>query len=239
MSIALDSRNTVCVARQPILDLAGRVYGYELLYRGTADATDCTAEGDLAGARVLSDAVLALGLDVLTSGRPAFINFTRSLLLSGAGTLLPPTSMVIELREDIVVDESVVEACRRLHGRGFAIALDDFVQGSAAEALLPFASFVKVDVLQTPARERRRLAARLSPNGVRLIAEKVETVEIAEEARAIGYRLFQGFYFCRPKTFAATAMPARRMAYVGLLGALNRDDLSVDELEDLVKHDVS
>src|SRR5205814_8520764 len=89
------------------------------------------------------------------------------------------------------------------------------------------------------AKERQRLASRLAPNGIRLIAEKVETAEIADQARAVGYRLFQGYYFCRPKTFAANALPARRMAYLGLLGALNRDDLSVDELEDLVKHDVS
>ncbi len=218
MSIGLDSRNTVCVARQPILDLAGRVYGYELLYRNSAEATECTAEGDIAGARVLTDAVLSLGLDVLTSGRPAFINFTRSLLLNGAGTLLPPTSMVIEVREDVAVDQELIDACRSLHGRGFALALDDFVPGSAAEALIPFASFVKVDVLAIPAIERKKLAARLVPYGMRLIAEKVETAE---------------------KTFATTAMPGRHMAYLGLLGALNRDDLSVDELEDLVKHDVS
>ena len=128
MSIELDSKNTVCVARQPILDLAGRVYGYELLYRSNADATSCTAEGDIAGARVLSDAVLALGLDVLTNGRGcAFINFTRGLLLNGAGTLLPPTSMVIELLEDITVDQELVDACRSLQARGFALALDDFV----------------------------------------------------------------------------------------------------------------
>ena len=239
MSIELDSRKTICVARQPILDLSGRVYGYELLYRNTADATECVAEGDLAGARTLTDAVLALGLDVLTSGRPAFINFTRSLLLNGAGTLLPPTSMVIELREDAMIDEALVDTCRHLHHRGFAIALDDFVPGSSAEALIPFASFVKVDVLQIPAADRMKLAARLVPRGVRLIAEKVETAEVAEEARSHGYRLFQGYYFCRPKTFATSAMPGQRMAYLGLLGALNRDDLSVDELEDLVKHDVS
>jgi EAL and modified HD-GYP domain-containing signal transduction protein len=239
MSIELDSRNTVCVARQPILDLAGRVYGYELLYRGSADATACTVEGDIAGARVLSDAVLALGLDVLTNGRLAFINFTRSLLLNGAGTLLPPTSMVIELREDIEVDDALIELCRNLHGRGFALALDDFVPGSPAEALIPYASFVKVDVLAIPSAERKKLAARLVPRGIRMIAEKVETAEIVEEARSHGYRLFQGYYFCRPKTFAASAMPGRHLAYLGLLGALNREDLGVDELEDLVKHDVS
>jgi EAL and modified HD-GYP domain-containing signal transduction protein len=239
MAIEIDSRNTVCVARQPILDLAGRVYGYELLYRNSSDATSCTTEGDIAGARVLSDAVLAVGLDVLTNGRPAFLNFTRSLLLNGAATLLPPTSVVIELLESVEVDDQLLDACRSLHGRGFALALDDFVPGSPAEAIIPFASFVKVDVLAIPPIERRKLAQRLVPRGIRMIAEKVETAEVVEETRRDGYRLFQGYYFCRPKTFAASAMPGRHLAYLTLLGALNRDDLGVDELEDLVKHDVS
>jgi EAL and modified HD-GYP domain-containing signal transduction protein len=239
MAIELDPRNTVCVARQPILDLAGRVYGYELLYRNSADATACTTEGDIAGARVLSDAVFALGLDVLTNGKPAFLNFTRSLLMNGAATLLPQTSMVIEVREDVELDADVVDMCRNLHNRGFALALDDFVPGSPAEQLIPFASFVKVDVLAIPSVERKQLAGRLVPRGIRMIAEKVETAEIVEESRAQGYRLFQGYYFCRPKTFAASAMPGRHLAYLTLLGALNRDDLGVDELEDLVKHDVS
>jgi|KBSSwiS6_1023812.scaffolds.fasta_scaffold15737_1 EAL and modified HD-GYP domain-containing signal transduction protein len=239
MSIGLDARNTVCVARQPILDLAGRVYGYELLYRSSAEATACTAEGDIAGARVLTDAVLSLGLDVLTSGRPAFLNFTRSLLMNGAATLLPPTSVVIELLENIAIDNDVVEMCRGLHNKGFALALDDFEPGSPAESLVPYASFVKVDVLNVPADERKKLAARLVPRGIRMIAEKVETAEIVEEARTHGYRLFQGYYFCRPKTFSASSMAGRHMAYLTLLGALNRDDLGVDELEDLVKHDVS
>jgi c-di-GMP-related signal transduction protein len=239
MAIELDSRNTVCVARQPILDLAGRVYGYELLYRSSSDATSCTADGDTAGARTLSDAVLALGLDVLTNGRLAFMNFTRSLLMNGAATLLPPTSIVIELLEDIEIDQDLIEACRSLHARGFALALDDFVPGSPAETLIPYASFVKVDVLAIPASERKKLAARLVPRGIRMIAEKVETAEVVQEARAHGYRLFQGYYFCRPKTFATSALPGRHLAYLGLLGALNREDLGVDELEDLVKHDVS
>jgi EAL and modified HD-GYP domain-containing signal transduction protein len=200
---------------------------------------DCTAAGDLAGARVLSDALLTLGLDALTCGKPAFVNFTRSLLLSDAGTLLPAASTVLEIREDVAIDLDVVEACRLLHHKGFALALDDFVPGSPAEALLPYVRFVKVDVLQTGARERRDLALRMKPLGIRLIAEKVETASIVEQAHAAGYRLFQGYYFCRPTTFTAAPIAGRRLAYMGLLGALNRDDLTIDELEDLIKHDMS
>jgi len=229
----------VCVARQPILDQVGRVYGYELLYRAGPDAIDCTAAGDLASARVLSDAVLTLGLDLLTCGRKAFVNFTRPLLLSGAGTLLPANSVVIEVTEDVAIDGDVIDACRKLDALGFSLALDDFMPGSDAEALLPFVRFVKVDVLQTAAHDHATIAKRLLPLGVRLIAEKVETADMVAQTRAAGYRLFQGYYFCRPTTFVATSMPAHHVAYLGLLGALNRKDVSVDELEDLIKHDVS
>ncbi len=235
----VDTRTSVCVARQPILDSIGRVFGYELLYRAETTATNCTAPGDLAGARVLSDAVLSLGLDVLTGKRRAFLNFTRGLLLSDAATLLPPEATVIEVREDVATDADVIEACKNLHSRGFALALDDFVPDSAAEVLLPFAAFVKVDVLQIGAADRKRLVQRLQPRGIRLIAEKVETAEVVNQCKTVGYRLFQGFYFCRPTTFSAASMPARRAAYLRLLAALNREDLTFDELEDLVKSDPS
>jgi c-di-GMP phosphodiesterase len=56
---------------------------------------------------------------------------------------------------------------------------------------------------------------------------------------AAGYHYFQGYFFCRPMTFAATPLPARRLAYVQLLAALNRENLSLGEVEDLVKHDLS
>jgi EAL and modified HD-GYP domain-containing signal transduction protein len=238
-TLEAEARNTVCVARQPILDSVGRVFGYELLYRAGSASTECTAPGDLAGARTLSDAVLTLGLDVLTAKRRAFLNFTRSLLLSDAATLLPPESTVVEIREDVTIDAAVLDACRTLHGLKFALALDDFIPGSPAEQLLPYAAFVKVDVIQVSHVERKRLAQQLQPKGIRLIAEKVETAEMVKQCQSVGYRLFQGYYFCRPTTFSAATPPARRTAYLRLLAAINREDLGFDELEDLVKSDPS
>ncbi|MFN8066849.1 MAG: HDOD domain-containing protein [Vicinamibacterales bacterium] len=229
----------VHLARQPILDQRGTVFGYELLYRDGADAVRCDDCGDGASASVLSNAVLALGLDTLTAGRPAFVNFTRGLLLGDAATLLPPSALVVEVREDVPVDQDVVDACARLHDRGYAIGLDDFVAGSPAEALLPFVKFIKVDVLDTSMDECRALAARFRPRGVRLIAEKVERAEVVDALRPIGYQLFQGYYFCRPTTFTASPMAGQQLAYLRLLAALNREDLPVSALEELVKADVS
>lgn len=77
-----DTRDTLYVARQAILDARWQVFGYELLYR--ADGGAANVSGDLAAARVMTDAVLNVGLDTLTGGRPAFLNLTRSLLVTEA-----------------------------------------------------------------------------------------------------------------------------------------------------------
>ena len=81
MAVGLDTRPLISVARQPILDRRGQIFGHELLYRHSPDASSCRSTSDAVGAEMLSDAVLSIGLDVLTSGRPAFINLTHRLLL--------------------------------------------------------------------------------------------------------------------------------------------------------------
>ena len=116
--------------------------------------------------------MLDLRLETITDGRTAFINLTRSLLLSGAATLLRPDVAVFELREDISVDTDVIEACRSLSASGFRLALDDFVPGSSAEALLAFAAFVKVDVVNVPKADVLLLAKRLVALGLPLVAKK-------------------------------------------------------------------
>jgi EAL and modified HD-GYP domain-containing signal transduction protein len=236
MAIGLDSRKAVSVARQPILDHTGHVYGYELLYRGDSDTR---GSADLAGARVLTDAVLAVGLDALTCGLRAFVKLTHHLLVEGAGTLLPPENTVLELPSNLPVNDEVVETCTRLFEAGYLIALDNYRPGTAADSLLPWIRLVKIDVQATPSTGWRPIITSLKSRNVKLVAENVETTEIATLALAAGFHLFQGYYFCRPTTFAAAPLPARRLAYLNLMAALNRPNLSLEEVDDLVKHDVS
>jgi EAL and modified HD-GYP domain-containing signal transduction protein len=238
METNLDSREGAYVARQPILDAAGHVFGYELLYRAGADATSCQDPHDLAAARVLNDAVLTLGLDTLTGGRRAFINMTRHMLLNELATVLSPDAVVIEVLENVGFDEEVVAAVKRLRDRGYAIALDDFSFETGAAALLPYARYVKVDVLASPVEERREIQKAIK-TGTKLVAEKVETAETFEDLRKFGYHYFQGYYFCRPTTFTGGLLSARRLAYARLLAALNKTNVSVNSIEDLVKHDAS
>lgn len=229
--------DATCVARQPILDERGKVFGYELLCRGTTYDVAWTGSVDRASAATVDAAMLSVGLQTLTSGRRAFFNVSHEVLLSGAAALLPSSGVVLELLENIPADEATLEACKELQQRGYVLALDDFVAGSAAEAFLPYVQYVKIDLLSTTLDRLRPLTTRLKARNLMVVAEKVETEGARDAARRAGCALFQGYYFCRPQTFAVQRISSRQLTQMQLIAALNRPNVSALHIEDLLKHD--
>lgn len=227
------------VARQPILDARQQVFGYELLYRAAARDVSCDIRDASISAKVIADALLGIGFEVLTDGRRAFVNLDVNTLLADSSGLLDPDQVVLEILENVDVTADVVAMCESLHSRGYALALDDFVPGSPAEALVPFARFVKLDVLALSPDELTSTARRLLQAGVSVVAEKVETAEGFERAKAAGCSLFQGYYFCKPVTFSGKALPANQLTQMQLVAALNQPSVSLGAIEDLLKRDAS
>ena len=225
----------VSIARQPILDPKARVFGYQLLHECGPSALDPV---DTAAARTLSEAVLSIGIDPLACGRPLFVTLTRSLLLGGAASLLPPSTVVV-LDESITGDAEIVGMCSQLRHQNYSIAVTQFGPTATTPELLPLANYAMVDLRRTKAVDWKTVAAQLKGRGIKAIAGRVENGEVAAAALTAGFPLLQGFYFCQPTTFQAAQIPARRLAYIKLLSALNREDVSMDEVEELVRHDLS
>ena len=93
-----------------------------------------------------------------------------------------------------------------------------------------------MDVLNTSRDEWVSIRRRM-PSAVTLLAEKVETAEIYEDLLGIGYHLFQGYYFCKPKMFRAGALSGQRMAYARLLMALNDENVTIAQVEEQATRD--
>jgi EAL and modified HD-GYP domain-containing signal transduction protein len=227
----------VAIARQPVLDVRGDIHGYELLFRESARHTTCTGSPGRASAVVLDAALVSLGLDTLTGGRRAYFNITTEMLLNGAASLIPRESSVLEVLETVPAEPGTIEACRALHASGYTLALDDFVPGPRAEALLPFAKIAKLDVLSTSPVQMTHITRYLRGRGITVVAEKVETIEAYEAAKAAGCTLFQGYYFCRPQTIATREIPPNHVAHMQLVAALNRPNVSAMHVEELLKQD--
>jgi c-di-GMP-related signal transduction protein len=227
------------IARQPIFTAQKRLYGYELLFRsGTANAFP-EIDANHASARVMVDSLCNLGLDTLTGGKRAFVNLTRDLLVGEYATLLPKETAVIEVLETVVPDEKLVAACRRLKEAGYMLALDDFAERPALAPLVELADILKVDVLATPATERRALVARHAPRGRRLLAEKVETPEAFDEAAKLGYTYFQGYFFARPAVLQTTGAPEFRLTYLTLLQEVLKPEVDVRKVAGIIGRDVT
>ncbi|MFO7303060.1 MAG: HDOD domain-containing protein [Acidobacteriota bacterium] len=240
MSSVPSTSPRVFVARQPILDRTGRVFGYELLHRDpSAHAVRRAVSDDRATARILTDGVLAIGFDALTGGRRAVINVSRQFLLDGIPPGLPTSSVIFGIGADIEADAAVVAACEALRREGYGLALDSYLLVAANAEMLALATHLRIDFVDIPTQaERRRLVAG-APSHVELVATHVETPDRFQEAVAEGYHYFQGSFFGRPAIKEGRNVPAQQLAQLRLLRALNDPNLSVHQLAELIKPDPS
>jgi len=241
MGAGADNPGTVrsYVARQPVFDERLEVWGYELLFRSGLQNWFPGTDLDEASSKVIAHGSLLDDLATLTGGRRALVNVTREVLLRGWIRLLPSALTVVELLESIEPDAELVAACRALRREGYALALDDFTGGAAWAPLVSLANVIKIDVLATTADERRRLVRELSGGGRLLLAEKVETREDVAQAREMGFTLFQGFFFARPAIVSRADVPPSKLHVLQLLREIHRDDLDLDELDQVIKQDLS
>jgi c-di-GMP-related signal transduction protein len=225
------------LARQPILDLRGKMHAYELLSRNGPDAAffgDCER-----ASRTMIDNTVVLGFARLTGGLPAFINCTENLLTSDLINILPSSTTVLEVVETVEPSDIVVKACRDLKVAGYKLALDDFVWIPGMERLVELADYIKVDFLISGEQERLELLHRLKGCTAALLAEKVETHEEYLKARDEGFTLMQGYYFCRPMLMENREVPANRLSQLEILRLLQDETIDPQELAQQVRRDVS
>ena len=225
------------VARQPVLDVNEQVFGYELLFRDSLRNHFPGLDGNQAAQATL-DSSLLMGLDTLCGGRFAFLNFTRDVLLQDFASLFPAERVVIEVLENVPADRDVIAACRKLQERGYMVALDDFVDGDARHPLLEVATFVKVDLRATSIKACSEIIQELGQHH-RMLAEKVETREEFKSAKAIGFRYFQGYFFCKPEIVSTNDIPAHKANYLRMLQAVHEPELDLRKIENLIKCEVS
>jgi c-di-GMP phosphodiesterase len=226
------------VARQPILDLRGRVHGYELLFRDGPQQLQFSGDGDMA-TRTILDNMVVFGIEKLAGGLPAFVNCTRESLTDKLVEVLSPSMFVLEILENIEPTPELIVACTRLKAAGFRLALDDFRWKPGCEPLIELADYIKVDFTLSNSEERRKLRERLGKRAVALVAEKVETQEEFRQARDEGFTLIQGYYFCRPELIENRKVPSNKLTQIEILRMLRKDSLDFEKLCGLVKRDTS
>lgn len=226
------------LGRQPILDRNQEIVGYELLFRAAERNVAEFESYSQASASVITSALASFGIDEVLGGKLGFINVHLGLLLSEMLEVLPKDQTVLELLEFIELDEQVLERCRELKEIGFQLALDDHEFDASNSDIYGVVDIIKIDILQTGMDALPDIVHSLRKTPVKILAEKVETVEQFDICFRMGFDLFQGYFFERPVVLNKRRIDVSGMAMLKLLQQLTMD-ASLNEIEQTFKENPS
>ncbi|MCG8591018.1 MAG: EAL domain-containing protein [Proteobacteria bacterium] len=223
------------LARQPILNRARQVAGYELLFRCSSTAEHADVQDPvLATARVATNVLGSFGAESILGDRPGFLNVPVELLEGDFVESLPDGRFVIELPPVEEVSEGLIRRVSALEAAKVRLALDDYHRRDARSVLLDKVRYVKIDTLKTPPDELKKLVRGLRGKGVHVIATKVESPDQYERLLQLGFDLFQGFFFAKPVLVEGKRVDPDRSSLLELMTQLE-SDADMDEIEEFFK----
>lgn len=229
----------IFIGRQPIFDSKLNVAGYELLFRsGEANVFD-GCDGDRATSQVINNALMEIGLDEIVGDVPAYINFTKELIINGTAQLLPADRVVLEILETVKVDQELIDGVEVLVAAGYQIALDDFTYSEEWEPLIKLAHIIKIDVMEHPADKVKEQLSHLAGSKAKILAEKVETQDEYDQLKKEGFDYFQGYFFSKPTVLSHKGMSSDSFSLLQLMAQLQNPDVNIDEIEKLVSQNIS
>jgi len=233
------SGTPIFVAKQPIFDRQGMIWGFELLFRGTgADQRAEFADADMATSQVIADGYF-LAQPGIEQGKRILINFPREMILCGAAFTLPSEICIIEILESVEPEPEIIEACLALKKSGFKLALDDYVSQPGYEKLIEVADIVKVDILGQRPEQIIKIFNKLKSYGCKLLAEKVEDRKFFELTKKLGFDYFQGFFFRKPEIIQGKKISSLESSKLKLMQEIGKEDFDFKALAETISCDLS
>lgn len=225
------------VARQPILDRRGAVFGYALHFHGVAEQR---ADAGLSPAsRGLLDALALFGVERFTGGAWGFVACTPEVLMGELMEGLPTQLTVLEIPRCAELSPKLLRACRNLAKAGFRLALAEFEPDDPRQPLLPEIDYVKVDMAAIDSAAWGHLRKELYGSNAIVVGQNIHAHDDYCKARAAGVQYFQGYYFCHPELIPNGKLPIQHAQQLEILQELFKDPLDLKSLCPLVSRDPS
>lgn len=229
----------IFIARQGIYDINDNVIAYELLYRDSLKNNfNPLIEENEATYSVIQN-ISSFGLDNLTDNKKAFVNFTEELIKENIATLLPNDKVIVEILENVKPTSDIIKSLIKLKDLGYVIALDDIDDFKSILNFIGIVDIVKVDFRLTNREIRKDIEFICKKYNIDLLAEKIETKEELQEAKKLGYKYFQGYYYSKPSIFLGKDLSVKNTSIFMLLAELLKEEFNIDKVESIMKNDIA
>ncbi|MER0216904.1 MAG: HDOD domain-containing protein [Nitrosomonas sp.] len=226
----------VYLGRLPILDNKQNLVAYELLFRSDQHNVVTITDNSAASANVIIDTYGQLGIENVIGKRRGFIKVDDKLLLNDTICMLPKKHVVLEILRSVDINDEIIQRCSFLKQKGYQLALSNVTHLDARfDRIMPLINVVKINITALSQQDLLSLVKRLRRWPVLLLAEKVESQEIARNCIALNFQMLQGFYFAKPEIISGKRIDPSKLSLLKLLLLVVRES-EVGEIENELKY---
>ena len=226
----------VFIGRQPILDRNMQVFAYELQFN---QGLNPGKEAIQATADLIAKTESEIGFDAIVGKHAAMMKLPKELIKKDVlPSFDPEKHVVLEIPNNVTKDVEVLRNLKELKSTGSTIALDNFIDDDSSIKLASISDFVKIDVEKNSEVKLKKILEELHAKGVKVIADRVETEEMFNYLKKLGFDFFQGYFFTNPVIINGEKLSGNKLTLLQLLAKVNDPKTDFHELSTIIGQDV-
>ena len=228
-------------ARKPVLDKNQEVFAYEIVFKNVIKGKELTKTSNLF-AEEISDDIEFFEKSNLADGKRIFIHFNAELLQSEVPQLLSKAKLGIEVSAALNFENQIKNNIKNLREMGSLLILNQSEAAPAENELYNYADIIKIDYKKASKAEHKSFIENIksqSPKGVKFLAQNIDEHHHFKEAKELGFDYFQGIFFTKADMISDSGTPGYKINYLNVLKELNKEDVDFDEVEKIIKNDIS
>lgn len=226
------------MASHPIFTRDMDIFAHELLFRQCRDDECAVIENfDEATNKIIADgfalASSRLGRQGLLSVNVGYDNIMSKFVLA-----LPPARVLLEVPGDVNASPDFLDVCKELRGAGYRFLVDNYVESNrSSRDLVRLADYLRVPVDGVDGQVVARIRKSFSGWGGKLVASRVESWEVFEGCKFLGFDYFQGFFFSYPKDMVGRKISSHKANRLNLMRLLSDDEVELSQVVKAISAD--
>lgn len=230
------------LGRQPVLDRAHKIIGYDLVLRNRSARAPQRADDALLRMQdeMLAKSILNLEIEQLLGDKLAFLSFSHVMLNNPAMLQdLPKEGVVLAFQVEPSQAAASVGGLESLAQQGYILALDDYVPRAELAPLLPFVKYVRLDITRFDAMQLGEAISTVQLHASpQVIAKNVQSDEDFEVCAKLAFEYFQGYYFAQMRPGQPSKLNNDRLRVMDLLNMVT-NHAEISALEAALKRDAA
>jgi c-di-GMP phosphodiesterase len=224
---------TVSIARQPIFDNRGYLWGYELV---------CISNGyplqSETAINVASSAYLCLQ-QIMQGGKKIIVDFSEKSILDNLPYVLPPVRAAIKVGEELSRQASTMETLEQLKSNGYLIAIRNYTGNPDYDPLYQLANILAIDTQNKEDGEIQQCLASAQVYKTQLLANHVQDRKLYDACREFGFSIFGGPFFKHPDTMTVRKLSSNEILRFKLLKFIETKDPDIPQIVKTIQSDAT